>query len=112
MQSARYRGCAEVAGPERVAAAPVVRPAVLHLTCSVHRERARSLEPPFVSRALEQRQECVSVPSCAVAEACALSQRPGLPRQLAARDRKLLVKEMGESRDDPRRAMAPLRADP
>src|SRR6266498_2704901 len=104
-------GCAEVTRPERVAAAPVVRPAVLHLTCSVHRERARSREPPFVSRALEQRQECVSIPRCAVAEVCALSQRPGTRRQLAACDRKLLVKDVGERRDDPWRAMAPLRAD-
>src|SRR5439155_9708097 len=48
----------------------------------------------------------------AVAEACALSQRPGTPCQLAARDRKLLVEDVGESGDDPRCAMAPLRADP
>ena len=102
---------AEVASPERVAAAPVLRPALLHLACSVHRERARSREPPLVSRALEQRQECVSVPRCAVAEARALSQRPGAPRQLAAGDRELLVEDVRERRDDPRRAVAPLRAD-
>src|SRR5207247_6978839 len=51
-------------------------------------------------------------PRCAGAEACALAQRPGAPRQLAARDRKLLVDEMGERRDHPRRAVAPLHADP
>jgi hypothetical protein len=56
-------GCAEVARPERVAAAPVIRPAALHLACSVHREAARSGEPPFVTRALEQRQEGVSIPA-------------------------------------------------
>ena len=52
-----------------------------------------------------------TVPRCAVAEVCALSQRPSTPRQLAARDRKLLVKDMGERRDDPWRAVAPLGAD-
>src|SRR5919197_490945 len=40
-------GCAEVARPERVAATPVVRPAVLDLTRGVHRERAGSREPAF-----------------------------------------------------------------
>src|SRR5438552_6699941 len=58
-----------------------------------------------------ERQERVSVPGRAVAEACALSQRAGTPRQLAARDRKLLVEDVGERPDDPRRAVAPLRAD-
>ena len=65
--------------------------------CGVHRERARSREPAFVSRALEQRQERVAVPRRAVAEACALPQRPGAPRQLAARDRELLVEEVARA---------------
>src|SRR2546427_11218681 len=88
--------CAEVARPERVASTPVVRAAPLDLTCSVHCERARSREPPFVARALEQGQKCVSVPRCAVAEICALSQGPSTPGQLAARGRKLLVEHVGE----------------
>src|SRR5207247_4345498 len=33
------------------------------------------------------------------------------PRQLAARNRELLVEDVTDGRDDPRRAMAPLRAD-
>jgi hypothetical protein len=77
----------------------------------VHRERPRPSEPPFVAGALEERQECVAVPRRAVTEVRTFSQRPGAPRQLAAGDRKLLVEEMPERADDPRRAVAPLRSD-
>ena len=70
----------------------------------MHRERARSREPALVSRALEQREEGVAVPGRAMAEARALPQRPGLPRELAARDRELLVEEVARaSRRSPAR---------
>src|SRR5687768_17225668 len=45
----------EVAGPERVAAAPLLCPAALDLSSSVHRKRARSREPFLVAGVLEQR---------------------------------------------------------
>src|SRR6476661_7337996 len=66
-------GRAEVARPEGVAAAPVVRPTVFNLSCGMHREFARSGEPAFISCAREQGQECMAVPRCAVAEVCTLS---------------------------------------
>jgi len=105
-------GRPEVARPERVATAPVVRPAVLDLGCSVHREGARSFEPPLVSGRLVQREKRAAVSRGAVAEVGALAQGAGKPRQLAGRNGELLLDEVGERRDDARRAVAPLRADP
>src|SRR5436190_4722500 len=102
---------AEVAGPERVAAAPVGRAALLHLVHGVHREQAGTREPALVSRPVEQRQEGIAVPGRPVAEVRALPQRAGAPYQAAARDRELLVHQFSERRHDSRRAVAPLRAD-
>jgi len=105
-------GRSEVARPERVATAPVVCPAALDLSCGVHRKRARSCEPPLVSRRPVQGEERVAVPGRAVAEVGALAQGAGKPRQLAAGNGELLLDEVSERRDDARRAVAPLRADP
>src|SRR6185312_5205980 len=54
-------GRARVAGPERVASATVLRGRSLDLLDRVHGERARPVEPEFVSGSLQELQECVAV---------------------------------------------------
>ena len=61
-------------------------------TCRcVHGECACPLEPAFVARARKQREERIPVARHAVAEAGALPQGAGPPRQLAARGAGLLI---------------------
>ena len=65
---------------------PVSLPSGLDLLDAVHREPPRPLQPQLIARAPVQRQERQAVTRGAVAEAGPLTQRAGLPRQLAACD--------------------------
>ena len=107
------RGRARPRGrPSRGCATPCrARLGPLDLADRVRGEPARAVEPALVAGALEEREERVAVPGRAMAEARALRDRSGLPRQLAAGERKILVEHVAERRDHPRGAVAPLDAD-
>jgi hypothetical protein len=88
----------------------------LDLGRGVDREHARSVEPELVARALEELQERVTVARGPVAEARALGEWAGLPRELAAGDeqlRELLIagRDRRERSDDAGRPVAPLGLD-
>src|SRR3982075_683708 len=86
---------------------------MLDLRERVHRECARTLEPPFVAGAFERLQERVAVPRGAVTEAGAFLlglRRSCFPDQLGTREQELLVEVAACLRDDSRRAVAPLQA--
>src|SRR5206468_4219891 len=104
---------ADVAGPERVAAAPSLRPEPLDLRQRVNREAPRPLEPELVASALERLQERVPVPGGAVADTRTLLEagRPGSPDELGTGQQELLVEVLRGPVDDARRSGAPLDAD-
>src|SRR5207253_1982698 len=73
----------DVAGPEGVSCLAVLLAGPLDLLDRVHRELSGACQPPFVAGALEELEERVTVAGGSVAEAGALEQRPGPPRELA-----------------------------
>ena len=92
---------AEVARPERVAAAAALRPEPLDLAERVHREAARAVEPALVAGARERLQERVAVPRRAVTDRRALLERRAGPCRhvsSAPASRRLLVEVVGRRR--------------